>query len=157
MDDRSKTRPPLKVEVACERHSESRDAIARGLREFNAKHLGNYGWTDLDVYVHDANGQVVAGLIGDFALGWLSIHALWVTEDLRGLGIGTDILRAAEDAAIKAGCYAALLDTLSFQSPFFYEKRGYVRIGAVEDYRGGVQRIFMQKRFRDSAATPNPL
>jgi hypothetical protein len=35
---------------------------------------------------------------------------------------------------------------LPVQAPAFYEKRGYVRVGVVDDYRGGVQRIFMQKR-----------
>jgi GNAT superfamily N-acetyltransferase len=62
-------------------------------------------------------------------LGWLSIHALWVAESLRGLGVGTDILEAAENASIKSGCRAAILDTFSFQAPAFYEKRGYVRVG----------------------------
>jgi GNAT superfamily N-acetyltransferase len=71
-----------------------------------------------------------------------------VAEELHGSGIGTDMLTAAEDAAIEKGSRAVLLDTLSFQSPAFYEKRGYVRIEVVDDYRGGVQRIFMQKRLQ---------
>jgi GNAT superfamily N-acetyltransferase len=146
MDDTPKTSPPLTVEVALEVHAESREVIARGLREFNSHHLGNFEWTGLDVYVRDGDGQVVGGLIGDVALGWFSIHALWVVEGLRGSGLGTDILNAAEAAAIKRGCRAAILDTLSFQAPTFYEKRGYVQVGVVDDYRGGVQRIFMQKR-----------
>ncbi len=63
--------------------------------------------------------------------------------------MGSSILKAAEDAAIERGCHAAVLDTLSFQAPDFYGKRGYIRVGAIEGYRGGVQRIFMQKRFRE--------
>jgi GNAT superfamily N-acetyltransferase len=145
MDD-TKTSPSLSVEVALEVHAESREVIARGLREFNSHHLGSFDWTGLDVYVRDGDGQVVGGLIGDVALGWFSIHALWVVEGLRGSGLGTNILNVAEAAAIRRGCRAAILDTLSFQAPAFYEKRGYVRVGVVDDYRGGVQRIFMQKR-----------
>ena len=137
----------FKIEVCQRIQPASREVIAGGLREFNARHLGDYQWTDLDVYVRDADGRVAGGLIADFALGWLSIHALWVEENLRGSGLGGNILNSAEDAAKSNGCRAALLDTLSFQSPGFYEKRGYVRVGVIEDYRGGAQRIFMQKHF----------
>jgi ribosomal protein S18 acetylase RimI-like enzyme len=153
MDATPKPIPAVKIEVTQQVQSDSRDVIARGLRAFNAQHLGNYEWADLDVYVRGPDGQVVGGLIGDMALGWLAIHALWVKEDLRGSGMGTQILSAAENAAMKNGCRAAILDTLGFQAPGFYEKRGYVRVGLVEDYRGGVQRIFMRKRLDlDSAS-----
>ena len=145
----------LKIEVTQQVHPESRDVIARGLRAFNAQHLGNYEWADLDVYVRDPDGQVVGGFIGDMALGWLAIHALWVKEDLRGSGIGTEILSTAENAAMKNGCRAVILDTLSFQAPSFYEKRGYVRVAVIDDYRGGVQRIFMQKPLDRDPASDN--
>ena len=132
MGDSSQTFLSLTIEVAQQSQSECRDLIAHGLREFNTRHFGTYRWTDLDVYVRDANGRVVGG-------------AVWVAEGLRGRGVGSGILTTAEKAALEGGCRAVLLDTLSFQAPAFYEKRGYVRIGVVDDYRGGTQRIFMQK------------
>jgi GNAT superfamily N-acetyltransferase len=98
----------------------------------------------------ESRDAIACGLIGDLALGWLSIHALWVAEEHRGAGIGSRLLQSAEDAAQRNGCRAAILDTLSFQAPEFYEKRGYVRVGVVEDYRGGMRRIFMQKRLLGS-------
>ena len=136
----------FEIEVTQKVRPESRDAIIRGLLEFNASHLGGVEPASVDVYVRDVDGQLVGGLVGDIGLGWLSIHALWVAEGLRGSGLGTDILLAAENAAIKCGCHAAILDTLSFQAPAFYEKRGYSRIGVVDNYRGGSQKIYMQKR-----------
>ena len=153
MDSKPKPLPVLKIEVTQQVQPDSRDVVARGLRAFNAHYLGDYEWADLDVYVRNLEGQVVGGLVGDIALGWLSIHALWVTEDLRGSGMGTEILRTAENAAMGRGCRAAILDTLSFQAPGFYQKRGYVRVGIIDDYRGGVQRIFMQKRFSPGSAS----
>jgi GNAT superfamily N-acetyltransferase len=96
-------------------------------------------------YVRDAEGQVVGGVVGEFAFGWLSIHVLWIAENLRGAGMGTRILQAAENAAVENGCHAALLDTMSFQAPAFYEKRGYVRVGVVDSFPGGAQKIFMRK------------
>ena len=146
MDSTKRSTPALNIEVTHEVQPDLRDTIARGLRAFNARHLGNYEWSDLDVYVRDLDGRVIGGLIGDIALGWLAIHAIWVTEELRGAGVGTEILRTAETAAMKTGCRAVILDTLSFQAPDFYEKRGYVRVGIIDDYRGGTQRIFLQKK-----------
>jgi len=151
------------VEVTEKVHPESRNAIIRGLLEFNVSRLGDLEPTSLDIYVRDGDGKVVGGLVGDVGLGWLSIHALWVAEELRGSGLGTDILKAAENAAIKYGCHAVILDTLSFQAPGFYEKRGYSRIVFVDGYLGGSQKIFMQKhldglstRFVHSAHSENP-
>jgi GNAT superfamily N-acetyltransferase len=122
------------------------------VREFNRFYLGEYQWIDLDVYAKDDNGRVIGGLIGDIALGWLSIHALWVADAQRGTGLGSEILRVAEAEAVKIGCRAAVLDTFSFQAPDFYEKRGYVRVGVIDNYRGGVQRIFMKKVFTPTAS-----
>jgi GNAT superfamily N-acetyltransferase len=152
MDDGAMSSSSLCFEVTQDIQPASRHVIACGLREFNGHHLGAYEWTELDVYVRDADGHVVAGLIGDVALGWLSIHALWVMTHLRGVGLGSSILQAAENAAFDRGCRASILDTLEFQAPAFYEKRGYVRVGVVDDYRGGVQRIFMQKRLGSHSA-----
>lgn len=148
MDCASKHTQNLHIEITEQAQQETRDLISSGLQAFNARHLGDYSWTACDVYVRDGHGRVLGGLIGDIALGWLAIHGLWVAEEFRGAGIGTEILKAAEAAAVEKGCRAAILDTLSFQAPAFYEKRGYERIGVVDDYRGGVQKIFMQKRLK---------
>jgi GNAT superfamily N-acetyltransferase len=70
---------------------------------------------------------------------------LWLEDHLRGHGIGSAILQAAEDAATRNGCEFATLDTMSFQAPTFYEKRGYARVGTVEGYPGGARKILMRK------------
>ncbi|HTA43028.1 MAG TPA: GNAT family N-acetyltransferase [Bryobacteraceae bacterium] len=137
--------PAFSLEVTHEVRPENRTLIARRLQEFNAPHLGDHPFGALDVYVRDHDGHVVGGLVGEFAFGWLSIHVLWIEESLRGCGIGTSVLDAAEQAAVEKGCHAAILDTMSFQAPFFYEKRGYVRIGVADGYPGGAQKIFMRK------------
>lgn len=146
MPEMSRVSTSLEVQVTREVQKENRNLIVRGLLEYNSLHLGEQADAGLDVYVRDANGQIIGGLIGDVSLGWLSIHALWVAEGHRRSGVGESILKAAEDAAFRAGCRSAVLDTLSFQAPAFYEKRGYDCIAVVDGFRGGVQKIFMQKR-----------
>lgn len=140
------------IEVTQSAQPEIRNLIARRLQEFNAPYLNDHPFGTLDVYVRDADGQVVGGLVGEFAFGWFSIHVLWIEESLRGGGLGTRILNRAEQAAIENGCRGATLETMSFQAPAFYEKCGYVRIGVVDGYPGGAQKLFMRKELGSPAA-----
>ena len=136
---------PIQVEVTQNIETETRQLITRRLQEFNAPYLGDHPFGNLDVYVRDADGRVVGGLVGEFAFGWFVIRVLWLEESFRRRGIGTRTLASAENAAIENGCHAAILDTMSFQAPAFYEKHGYVRVGVVDGYPGGAQQIFMRK------------
>jgi GNAT superfamily N-acetyltransferase len=142
----------VQIEVTQKVEPETRQLISRRLQEFNAPYLGDHPFGNLDVYVRDADGQVVGGLVGEFAFGWLVIRVLWLEASLRRRGIGTRILASAENAAIENGCHAAILDTMSFQAPAFYEKHGYVRVGVVDGYPGGAQQIFMRKELAPNCA-----
>jgi GNAT superfamily N-acetyltransferase len=67
-------------------------------------------------------------------------------DALRGSGMGTRLLRTFEDEARKRGCRCAVLYTISFQAPGFYEKNGWVRFGAVPCDPQGTSRVFMSKQ-----------
>ena len=145
--DRADTCAGLSVEVTHEIQADSREVINLGLTEFNTRHLGVHKWIALDVYVRDPKGQVVGGLIGASVFDRLYIYALWVAQDRRGLGLGTRILNAAEQTAIERGCCIIFLDTLTFQAPAFYKKRGYEEIATVE-FQHSVKKIYFHKRLR---------
>ena len=57
-----------------------------------------------------------------------------VSKELRGKHIGSELLKAAEDEAVKRGCKYAFVDTFSFQAPEFYTKHGYKDVFALEEY-----------------------
>src|ERR1700722_18293136 len=78
-------------------------------------------------------------------LGWLFIRYLWVSEALRGKGIGRELMAGAEGRARERGCHSAYVDTFSFQGPGFYPKLGYQVFGEL-DYPPGHKRIFLRKR-----------
>lgn len=68
-------------------------------------------------------------------------------QSLRGTGLGRQLMQQAEIEAIKRGCKAAQLDTLSFQAPLFYQKLGFEIFGQVEAIAASPARYFMLKKY----------
>lgn len=56
-------------------------------------------------------------------------------------------MRQAEDEARRRGCCAAVLVTINFQAPEFYERHGYRGFGQIGCHPPGTSRICMTKRF----------
>lgn len=122
-----------------------RDAIVGPLVEYNTQRSGLNDHRPLVLAIEDDNGQVLGGLWGRTAFGWLFVELLLVPETLRGRGIGTDLMLRAENEAIVRGCQNAWLDTFEFQARGFYERLGYSCFGQLSDYPVGVSRYFMKK------------
>ena len=103
------------------------------LIEYLDKKIADFNWanwevserTPLAVQIKNAQGEVVAGSAGRTFGDWLLLNTLWVSDELRGQNIGSQILKEIEQAAKKRGCTQCLLDTLNFQAMPFYEKHGY--------------------------------
>ena len=53
----------------------------------------------LNLYVEDEHGEIMAGLVAETFGNWLEIEYLFVKEDLRGQGIGSQLLQQAESEA----------------------------------------------------------
>jgi GNAT superfamily N-acetyltransferase len=90
-------------------------------------------------------GEVVAGLLGSNAYGWMCVDIVWVDERHRGKGLGTALLNKAEQIALEHGCDGIHLDTHSFQAPRFYERLGYEPFGELENYPSENKRIYLRK------------
>ncbi|AUT00779.1 GNAT family N-acetyltransferase [Nostoc sp. CENA543] len=103
----------------------------------------------LGVFIRDAQGEIVGGLVGKTHWGWLFVSHLWVAESLRGQGYGKQLLLKAEQAAKKRGCSHAYLDTFSFQALGFYQSLGYQIFGVLPDYPPGHERYFLQKQIEN--------
>jgi GNAT superfamily N-acetyltransferase len=121
------------------------DKIGGGLGHFNEAMSGINDRRPLAVVVNDpATGDVVGGALGRSSLGLLFLDLFFLPEALRGAGIGTEVLRAFETEGRRRGCVSAVLFTISFQAPGFYERNGWRRFGEIE-CGGGISRIFMTK------------
>lgn len=127
----------------------SADEIKRiddGLAEFNAQQAGRTDHRPLAVLVKDPQtGQVIGGLSGRTSLGLMFVDLFYLPPRLRGVGVGREILQAAEAEARKRGCRAAVLYTISFQAPDFYRKQGWQSFGEVACDPPGTCRVFMTK------------
>ena len=122
-----------------------RARLDRELGKHNRPFLRNPDWQRLGVFIHDADDDIAAGLHGHTYGDWLFVEDLWVRAELRGRGVGRELLAAAEQRARERGCHSAWLDTWSFQAPWFYPKLGYTVFGTL-DYPPGQKRFFLQKR-----------
>lgn len=126
-----------------------RQAILEALLRYNVEKTGIRDYRPLVVLINDARGDVIGGLWGRTAFGWLVTEMLFVPEALRGQGLGTELLAAAEQEARQRGCHSAWLDTFAFQARGFYERLGYRCFGELTDYPAGFSRFFMKKALTD--------
>ncbi|HEX4224426.1 MAG TPA: GNAT family N-acetyltransferase [Pseudonocardiaceae bacterium] len=134
--------------------------LSAGLDEFNRQATGMLDRRSLAVFVKDpSTGQVVGGLSGRTSYGLLFVDYFYLPPELRGAGLGRELLRQAEDEAVRRGCRAGMLYTINFQAPEFYRRNGWRVFGAVPAETDGVSRIFLTKALAagPSAATNPPV
>jgi GNAT superfamily N-acetyltransferase len=125
------------------------DVLAYGLEAYNEGRWPQHPpWQPFAIFLRD-EAQIVAGLAGQTYCGWLFVKHLWVSEGLRGRGVGRNLMARAEVLARERGCHSAWLDTFSFQAPGFYEKLGYQEFGRLH-YPPDHHRCFMRKRLTPS-------
>ncbi|MCK7309702.1 GNAT family N-acetyltransferase [Enterobacter quasiroggenkampii] len=127
--------------------TQEKEELLTGLRAFNGKFLDLTNFSgDVGVYVWDENGTMLGGLIGVRKGDWLNIDYLWVSDTVRGTGVGSHLIKTAEEEARRKGCKHALVDTASFQARPFYEKQGYQLQMSLQDYPyPGMQRHYLAK------------
>jgi GNAT superfamily N-acetyltransferase len=120
-------------------------AIVTPLLAYNDAKTGRQDFRPLILTLSGEDGQVTGGLWGRTSYDWLFVELLVVPEEMRGRGIGTELMRRAELEAIARGCHHAWLDTFEFQARGFYEKLGYSCFGELADYPPGFSRYFLRK------------
>jgi GNAT superfamily N-acetyltransferase len=121
-------------------------AIEDSLNRYNIATTGYDDYRPLAVYLRDAAGVVLGGLTGYTWGGCLKIAFLWLPEEQRGQGYGTQLLQAAERVGRERGCRQAILDSHSFEAPAFYQRAGYTICGVAEDAPVGHQLVYLAKR-----------
>jgi GNAT superfamily N-acetyltransferase len=127
--------------------------IRGGLSDYNVQQAGYRDARPLAVLVSDPETrQVVGGLLGRTSMGLLFIDVFFLPGNLRKHGLGSRVIRAAEDEGLRRGCSRVFLTTVTFQAPGFYKRQGYEVLGRIECDPPGHTRICMTKKLK--AAPP---
>jgi GNAT superfamily N-acetyltransferase len=116
------------------------------LYEYNAAQTGVDDGQWLAIFIRDDQQRLCAGIKGWTWCGSCYISALWVDERLRGQGVGTQLLQAAEQAARARGCQHMILSSYSFQAPGFYQKHGYEVFAVLEDHPRHHRMYYLHRR-----------
>jgi len=139
----------IKTETIFNPSQDNLEIVNSGLHDFNLAQLGEkliYNYFRVLTVAKDHDGKVVGGVHGDMGWDWLHIDTLWVDENCRGQGIGSDLLKQIEAAAISKGFYGSHLETTDFQAVDFYLKNGYDIFGELDDKPKGHTWFYMKKR-----------
>jgi GNAT superfamily N-acetyltransferase len=98
----------------------------------------------LGCLLRDEQRRPVAGIDGLAWGGYAMIEWLWVDADRRHEGLGSRLVRRAEDEAIRSGCVVVRVNTHTFQASGFYEALGYSPLGLAEDTPVGHGEVFFE-------------
>src|SRR5580698_774273 len=131
----------LDITLERERIRRAEAVVTRGLADFNREKFGRVDTQTLDILVRDKRGEIVGGILGHTSLGLFFLDLFYLPEALRGDGLGSRLIAQAEDEARRRGCTAALVYTVTFQAPGFYERHGYRRFGEIPCPPDGATRI----------------
>ena len=137
---------PYTICVNATLDAQAEQTILDGLNAYNDAITGYHDRQVLNVVVRDRDSQrVLGGAMGRTSLGLLFLDLFYLPAALRGLGLGSQILAQFEEEGRRRGCASAVLYTISFQAPEFYERHGWRRFGEIACSPEGTSRIFMSK------------
>lgn len=120
--------------------------IGDGLNDYNSHVAGYADSRPVAVVVRAPDtGRILGGATGRTSFGLLFLDLFYLPLNLRKQGLGTRILHAFEEEGRRRGCTSAVLYTISFQAPAFYERNGWRRFGEVPCHPEGTSRIFLSK------------
>ncbi|WP_375597865.1 GNAT family N-acetyltransferase [Devosia sp. Naph2] len=142
----------LTLEVTDAPEPEDIDVIGRSLIAFNDADVGPSERRPLAVLLRNEVGDIVAGISGHTAWGWLYVQWLWVAENQRGQKLAATMLAAAEAEARRRGCHGAYIDTFNPDALQAYQRAGYEPFGHLSNFPPGRTRTFLQKML----GTPAP-
>ncbi len=123
------------------------ESLRQGLKEHSRAFVAVDGFQPLAVFARDPGGEIAGGAYGFVNWQWLDLSLLWVRSDLRGSGLGSQLLRSIEDEARARGCEQVHIETFSHQALGFYLRHGFEVFAELADYPPGQSKSFLKKRF----------
>jgi GNAT superfamily N-acetyltransferase len=134
------------VEFHVEDHPDPLDVelLEERIRTEASTAMGLGDEVELAIFVRDA-GTIVAGISGWTWGDCCELQSLWVAPRLRGSGLATRLIAAAEAEAARRGCTQTVHFTYDFQAQALYERNGYEVVGRVHDFPSGTDALWFRK------------
>ncbi|MEQ9116182.1 MAG: GNAT family N-acetyltransferase [Rickettsiales bacterium] len=96
----------------------------------------------------DEEGQLIGGLYGATFYNSMKIDQLWVDEAMRHKGIGSELVKHAEELAREKDLDLIVLDTMTWEGPNFYPKLGFEVKGKIDGFAKGAERFIFAKKLK---------
>ena len=95
----------------------------------------------------DEQEDIRAILTAEVLWDWMYIDELWVSPEVRGEGLGRQLMQLAEELAVSQDLQGLWLWTQSWQAEGFYRQLGYREFARFDDFPKGHSRIGFRKTF----------
>jgi GNAT superfamily N-acetyltransferase len=125
--------------------ADAAEVIDRGLGDYNDAAAPLHEVRPLSCVARDPSGAVVGGAIGRRWGPCCELQQLWLSDDVRGTGLGRRVLLAFEQQAVTQGCQVIVLETYSFQAPEFYRRLGYRIEHELAVFPHGIRKFYLSK------------
>ena len=131
----------MDISVTISPTKEELHALSEGIGAYNQNYLpdeiGFEKDTNFAVFAKDDKGKVLGGIRAKAFWNYCIIELLWLSEESRGLGLGSQLIASAENFTKDKGFSYMRTEILRFQARPFYEKLGYKVFGELSDYPKG--------------------
>src|SRR3569623_1565826 len=121
------------------------DAIEDHLYRHNSGATGQDDAQGLGFVIRDDTGQMIAAAAGYSWARTSELKQMWVDEAPRGRGHARVLLAAIIDEARRRGVRLIWVQSLDFQAPAFYDKAGFERVAAFDDWPDGHSNVILRK------------
>ena len=118
--------------------------IGANLKEFNESQVGPYEFKPFTIHITNDSEDIIGGLTGDIFDKICLFQLLWVHENERQKGLGTELFKKLEEFARNNGCEIIQLKTAEFQAKQFYEKMGFTVVATLPNSFKGYTGYFMR-------------
>lgn len=121
-----------------------KEKVYAGILEYNEQYH-QIVYQDLSCCIHDKDGKMIAGVVAILKGQYLDLQYLWVDDEYRKAGLGSQLLQEVERRGKEAGANVINIETFGFQAPKFYPKHGYSLFAETKHCVGEHSRYFFTK------------
>jgi len=133
-----------------EPRSEQISEILDGLNAFGQEQVGGEAPAKIAVVCEHKKRRVVGGAIGHSILQRFYLTQLWVSEEYRSNGLGSELVARMEAIARQRGCHDIVVDTLNKAAVSLYKRLGYRVYVVNPNYIEGFDWHFLAKEIQSN-------